>query len=163
MAEIDKLISKAREVANQGSSEFPKISGLMCWDAVAYCARLAGIISEGRWNQLKGAPGEIYATNFSRVPGPSLSTLSPGTMLGFFEDSGGHKKLIHAMIYLGNNEAAGNKNNCIGIGNSIGWEILNLNRLDWTPEGSITAPNTGGGGGKNRLLTLHSRAITELK
>lgn len=163
MSDVNKVISTAKEIASQNSKEYLNVSALMCWDAVAYCAKLAGVISEGRWKQLKGAPAEIYATNFSRVSGPSLAALSPGSMLGFFEEAGGQKKLIHAMIYLGNNEAAGNKNNCIGLGNAVGWEVLNLTRLDWTPEGNITAPNTGGSGGSKRLISLHTRPITELK
>ena len=50
------------------------------------------------------------------------------------------------MIAVGGGVAAGNKNLCIGIGSPVGWEILDLNNLDWG--------NVGGRGLTVRYRTL---------
>ena len=61
--------------------------------------------------------------------------LEPGNVIGFFEGA----QIVHAMLCVGKGLAAGNKNNCVGIGSMVWWEILDLaNGLAW----QAAAPDT---------------------
>lgn len=120
---------------------FRKLSGQMCWDAVVTCQKEAG----------RRDPGEITINNHGQVISTDdgavtsigeMQRVPQGSFVGFF-DAG---RLVHAMIAVGAGCAAGNKNACIGIGNPIGWEILDLSKLDWS--------NVG-----NRNLTVHYRPM----
>ena len=50
--------------------------------------------------------------------------------------------MVHAMLCVGKGKADGNKNDCVAVGHSVGWEILDLsNGLRWQGNtGMITAP-----------------------
>jgi len=100
----------AREAARGGNSTyFGALSQQMCWDAVAAC--------QGR------PPGRHIDENAQVVANmDALRTIPEGATIGFFD--GG--TLVHAMISLGGGSAAGTKNACVGLGNPIGWEILDL-------------------------------------
>ncbi|WP_191092619.1 hypothetical protein [Francisella sp. SYW-9] len=114
----------------------------MCWDAVIQSLYNAKAISERKYKSL-------FEKNLGRqcesVIDPSSSTIvgskydlfrvPQGSFLGFFEiNRNSQYRLIHAMLSVGAGCAAGNKNACIGIGNYVGWEILNLSNLRWMPE-----------------------------
>jgi len=139
------------------SQEYRKLSGLMCWDAVAHCALLAGVISEANYRNLLGNENSLIGQNARAVATAGAMALIPGGhILGFFA---GHK-LIHAMITTGNGRAAGNKNNCVGVGHSVGWEELNLvSGLQWAQGGGITAPGLLG---PSRSVTIRHRPVTDL-
>lgn len=104
----------AREAARGPNSTcFNALSEQMCWDAVAAC--------QGR------EPGRHIDDSAELVASDdALRSIPEGATIGFF-DSG---TLVHAMISLGGGSAAGTKNGCIGMGNPIGWEILDLT-LGW--------------------------------
>lgn len=117
------------------------LSTQMCWDAVVTCQVNAGRVD----------PGPVSVDNHGAVIGTSDTAINnlgemqhvpQGSFLGFFEGT----RLVHAMIAVGGGCAAGNKNACIGLGNPVGWEILDLANLDW---GNI--------GGRN--LTLRYRSM----
>lgn len=68
--------------------------------------------------------------------------------------------MIHAMISVGAGRGCGNKNDCVGVGASVGWENLDLaNGLRWRIDGDINAP--GGPGGRH--VRLHHWPITDLR
>ena len=129
----------ARKMSNPTSSEYINLSGLMCWDAVMYCALKAGIIDQKKYDRLRGDHDLVALSDFA-VAGPNaMYRLEPGNVIGFFEGA----RIVHAMLCVGKGLAAGNKNNCVGIGSMVGWEILDLaNGLAWqaaAPD-TITAP-----------------------
>ncbi len=102
----------AREAARGGGTYFTALSAQMCWDAVATCQ-----------NRPPGRYIEETDTAIQNVD--ELRNIPEGATIGFFNAG----TLVHAMISLGNGEAAGNKNACIGMGNPVGWEILDLTQL----------------------------------
>ncbi|MEO6833649.1 MAG: hypothetical protein ABI169_15695 [Chitinophagaceae bacterium] len=112
------------------------ISLLMCWTAAILCAFKAGSLSKLDYIGLN----DVVFNRFDRFV--KMSDQSVGTamemanvpkncFIGFIEDNGGETKLIHAMISTGGGWAAGNKNDCIGLGSAVGWETLNLGALNW--------------------------------
>lgn len=123
---------------------YNNLSASMCWDGVIYCLLKCKV-------RLKHIKEPIVADDYTRfVPDPKLNELSniietkeqmkaclPGSLLAFINMSD-KNKLIHAMVSLGAGAAAGNKNECIGIGSPIGWEVINLAdgsdkaSLDWS-------------------------------
>ena len=99
----------AREAARGQGTYFKALSEQMCWDAVAACQNKP--------------PGRHIDENDQVVGNAdALMSIPEGATIGFFAPG----TLVHVMIGLGNGEAAGNKNACIGTGNPIGWEILDL-------------------------------------
>jgi hypothetical protein len=123
----------ARAAATPGSPEhtdlFPRLSAKMCWDAMLMCA------AEANGIKCSQPVGIITAQQYDKVfdPGNSvtvadevqLRSIPRGSFLGFVDRH--NKWLIHAMIYLGDGEAAGTKNsNVLSRGKVIGWEILDL-------------------------------------
>jgi hypothetical protein len=124
------------------SQRYATLSGMMCWDAALYChVRGAGMRNPGL--PLTGPQAERYFSPYDqRVDGPGDAlAIPPGALIGFFahrrrQDGSSGQTLIHAMISLGDGYAAGNKNDCIGVGNFIGWERLNLaHDLAWFGNG----------------------------
>lgn len=123
---------------------YKNLSASMCWDAVIYCLEKCAA-------KPSHITGPVFAEDYKTfVPDPKLSQLSniietkeqmkacrQGSLLAFINISD-KSKLIHAMVSLGAGAAAGNKNECIGIGSPIGWEVLNLVggsdevSLDWS-------------------------------
>jgi hypothetical protein len=103
----------AREAARGQGTYFTALSEQMCWDAVAACQNRP--------------PGQYIDQSDRRVANADeLRNIPEGATIGFFTPG----TLVHVMISLGNGEAAGNKNACIGVGSPIGWEILDL-MLNW--------------------------------
>lgn len=141
----------ARSVAigclNTRSHEYQQLSSEMCWNAAFHVALLAGCISQAKAAQLKDAT--------SSAGGPAFANGAP---IRNAEDMlavpGGHfiyfmfgARPIHAMVSTGAGMAAGNKNDCVGVGHGVGWEELDLaNGLKWGGAADITAP--GGPGGR---------------
>ena len=122
----------ARDTATGKMSEyFTLLSGKMCWDAAIECQVLAGV----------DRPAQISTHNHDHVISLSdkavcsatdMLGVPQGASLGFFRDG----TLVHFMICVGAGMAAGNKNACIGLGNPVGWEILQLAKdLDWNSDG----------------------------
>jgi hypothetical protein len=64
-----------------------------------------------------------------------MAALPVGHAIGFFDG----ERLVHMMLGVGDGQAAGNKNDCIGMGHPAGWEVLDLRSLRWNQDGSITA------------------------
>lgn len=101
-------------VNNNPPQLFLNLSSKMCWDAVLYCGYLAKLTDqEGNGKSIIDSSASLV-TNSSGIPG--------GHIIGFFQDD----DLKHAMISTGSGNAAGNKNDCMGIGNPVGWEELKL-------------------------------------
>ncbi len=127
---------RALEATNTGSNDYMKLSGQMCWAAVGFLA-VPDIINQKRFNELFPPPngGNYDVVGPALIPkgnantvkdAKELTALEPGEVLGFYEGD----RLTHAMLYTGEGCATGNKNGCIGIGNPIGWEKLNL-AMNW--------------------------------
>jgi hypothetical protein len=147
--------SVAKGAAQQNSQEYKVLSAKMCWDAVKHVAVLAGVIDDARANGL--AHTSMIRLSDKVVAHPdAMGNLPAGHVLGFFEG----ERLIHAMVSIGEGKAAGNKNDCIGVGGPVGWEVLDLKGgLKWGKDG-IQAPK---GAGVSRAVTVHHRPITDLK
>jgi hypothetical protein len=142
-------------------NEFKALIQLMCWDAVKYCALKAGIINEAQ-NQRIQAKTDMVNLKDPVVIGPdALRRLRPGNVLGFFVDD---KFIIHAMLCTGQGKAAGNKNDCVGVGKNVGWELLDLaSRLQWAENGTVMAPPGMHGFDKPfRTVYIHYRPISYL-
>ncbi|GIV59478.1 MAG: hypothetical protein KatS3mg043_0567 [Rhodothermaceae bacterium] len=155
----------ARDCAtNRNSTGYLNLSAQMCWDAVVLCAHASGAIDRKTYQRLQN----ITATNFSsfvRMIDPivgdaaAMRRIPQGSFLGFIEHKNNIPTLIHAMIAVGHGLAAGNKNACIGIGNPVGWEILDLaGRLNWVPGTNCfnTAPPGQPG---QRLVQIRYRTL----
>lgn len=121
--------------ANPSSHEYMMLSSLMCWDAVVHVAMLAGVVSESKAKSIRG--NTIVDPANPRVrTAAEMASVPEGDLLGFFEDRKGVWTMIHAMIAVGGGSAAGNKNDCIGAGRAVGWEVLDLaSRLTWNGSG----------------------------
>lgn len=155
----------ARDSAtNLGGAAYLKLSAAMCWDAVLLCVRESGALSGSALTAL----GVIAPTQFSGfvrmidplVPDAAAMRLVPqGSLLAFVEHKDNIPTLIHAMIATGHGLAAGNKNACIGIGNPVGWEILDLaGGLDW--RGGTNCFNAvPRGQAATRLVQIRYRAL----
>jgi hypothetical protein len=102
----------------------------MCWEAVIECQVKAGAAQ----------PKLVLSNDYKHVIDLSSDTLvttaeamrqvPQGASVGFFMDN--DPNLKHLMIATGAGSAAGTKNLCIGIGQPVGWEILNLAQdLTW--------------------------------
>lgn len=151
----------AKTCATQKSTqEYRMLSSLMCWDAVLHVAMLAGVIPDRRYQTLKGKPQTLVNTNDPAVTDAAgMKAVPAGHAIGFFEDDGGTPKIIHCMVSTGSGKAAGNKNDCVGVGSMVGWEELDLAAgLSWSGSG-IQAPK---GEGVTRAVTVHHRPITRL-
>jgi hypothetical protein len=147
--------SVAKGAAQQNSAEFKVLSSKMCWDAVKHIAVLAGVIDDAKAKNLPHT--NMIRLSDKVVAHPdAMGTVPPGHVLGFFEGD----RLIHAMVSVGEGKAAGNKNDCIGAGGPVGWEVLDLKGgLKWGKEG-INAPK---GAGVSRAVAVRHRPITELQ
>lgn len=107
----------AIRAADPNSQLYNELSAEMCWDAVTLCIRKAGIVPAFEGNNLVSVTDELVR---------DVNLIPKNNVIGFFNAD---NRLIHVMLSLGSGLAAGNKNSCIGIGNPVGWEILNLNNL----------------------------------
>lgn len=122
----------AREATDPEHPLYLELSAAMCWDAVKHCAVRAGALTpsvDAQHGLVSVADGEIRGRD-------AMEALPAAHAVGFFDGN----RLVHLMISLGHGHAAGNKNDCIGMGHSAGWEALDLKRLKWNMDGGITAP-----------------------
>lgn len=140
----------AREAAGPDHTLFLDLSAAMCWDAVKLCAVTAGLLKPQA-----DAQHHLISDSDPRVAGAeALSAVPEGHALGFFDGA----RLVHLMMSTGAGHAAGNKNDCIGLGHPAGWEVLDLNRLRWDGDGNVTAPGLLQ---PERTLVLRSRPLGE--
>jgi len=130
---------------HHGIPDYAKLSDLLCWDAVIYCAYKSGAISKSKFITLCEYIRNMKFSAFIAEDDPMISSMADmqkvplGSFLGFFAMYGNQYKLVHTMIAVGSGCAAGNKNISIGLGNSSGWEILDLaNKLRWIPEANTS-------------------------
>lgn len=126
----------------QPPSAYEILSRDQCWDAVAFCAFLAGVVDEARYHYLKGNPQKLITVDDLSIDTPAeMHVTPPGQVLGFFEYRAGQWVRIHTMLSTGDGRAAGNKNDCIGVGSMYGWEVLDLVRgVRWRGDRGIDAP-----------------------
>ncbi len=131
-------------------AEYNRLSGQMCWDAVKYCAFRANIITEDEHDVLN-ARWDLVTPHDTRIHNrDELKNVPPGYALGFFEikhfaasnASNVRRDPFHVMLNIGDNKAAGNKNDCVGFGEQVGWEELDLSQLKWY-QGAVVAPKGG--------------------
>ncbi len=116
---------------DQNSADFKTLSSLMCWDAVAEVQAKAGM---KRQTDIGGKKCDhVVSLSDQPITGKQeMQSVPQGAFIGFFRDG----TLIHAMLATGAGIAAGNKNECIGIGRPVGWELLNLAAdLNWGGSG----------------------------
>lgn len=119
-----------------------------------YCALRAGIIDQRKYDRLRGDQDLVALSDFA-VAGPNaMYRLEPGNAIGFFWSTPQGVTMVHAMLCVGKGLAAGNKNDCVGVGHSLGWEILDLaNGLHWQGNtGTITAPGLTEEGGRELMV-----------
>ena len=117
----------------------------MCWDAVAHCQKLAGAADSGSIT-IDSHDQVISMSDDAIGTAEAMRKVPQGAFIGFFEAG----KLVHAMVATGQGLAAGTKNACLGIGNPIGWEIVDLaGGLTWG----------GGGCAAPRALAVRARAM----
>lgn len=149
----------AEKCAITSCVEYKHLSSLMCWDGVLHVAMLAGVIDETRYKALKGQDRMVVAAALAPMGCPmvlgaaGMGGLPPGQAMIFYDGT----TPMHSMISLGDGRAAGNKNDCIGLGNCGGWEILDLRLLNWTA-GGIDAPGPHG----RRIIQAHYQPITQV-
>ena len=147
------------------SQEFRKLSSMMCWDAVTHCALLAGIIDQNKYKLLKGYGRHtrlIRTSNTVVANAGAMAIVPQGHIIGFFED----QTMIHVMLSTGFGMAAGNKNDCVGVGRSVGWQVVNLQTgLKWVTGGHIKAPRGPNNRGViiERDVNVYHRPITDLR
>ena len=135
----------------------------MCWDAVVECVYLAKAVDKNRYEQLQS----ITTANFSafvraidtQVPdAAAMRRLPQGCFIGFIEHVKNVPKLIHGMLSVGAGIAAGTKNSCIGVGNPVGWELIDLaGRLRWI--NGTNCFNANPGGAPQRLMQIRYRPL----
>lgn len=171
----------ARDAANPQSDEYRKLSALPSWDAVIECALDAGAISRERASSLmsinwresfskfvsRGDPRVRNAKEMFQVPaGAFLAFIrvdAPDAYHSFVGDRLGRRHIVHAMISLGEGEAAGNGNSVLGIGSNDGWQVLNLAKdLHWIP-GSISFNAVPLGVAKSRPLRIRYRGLARMQ
>jgi len=122
----------ARAATDPNHPQYMHLSADMCWDAVKRCGVEAGAV--GR--HVDAQHGLVSHTDTLVPDRAAIERLPAGTAVGFFEG----ERPVHVMLSVGDGHACGNKNNCIGRGNPVGWESLDLKALNWDGNGGITAP-----------------------
>ena len=124
----------------------------MCWDALVLCARKSGALDKYKhaslWSTINIHHFEHFVStrDFKIRSKNDMFNVPQGSFIGFFSSSG---RIIHALMATGAGFAAGNKNECIGIGQPVGWENLNLagGGLNWH----------FGGGFNREIIHVHYR------
>lgn len=144
MKKGEKIAKQAAAVGKKKSGDLYKnFSSKMCWYAVVECAFVSGAVNAADKARLQKSISGTRFDHFVPFHAPivknlhDLLSVPPGSFLGFFRIHDQDLQLIHAMVFLGEKfgdgpySAAGNKNDCIGIGESVGWEVLDLKELKW--------------------------------
>ena len=152
-------VAKGSAADPLNSAEGKKLSSMMCWDAVAHCARLASIVDEGTYKGIlskQSSNTHVLVTPKDKAVGSAgdIGSVPEGHALGFFTKAKGPWIMIHAMVSVGGGKAAGNKNACLGIGNPVGWEVIDLKSLAWG-NGFVKR-------GSDQIYVFH-RPLTDLK
>lgn len=155
MTDGQKMAAKARHIAGKsnkyplgGGGQYNNLSAKMCWDAAITCGVMAGVLTPDKARAMTPSSNEY--SNFVDVSCPALSDVTdleavpPGSFLGFFWADRGRLVLFHVMVYIGDCYAAGTKNACMGIGTPVGWEVLDLRDLNWSPDGNYAVVNGTG-------------------
>jgi hypothetical protein len=145
----------ALAVATQtGHPEYSLLSSAMCWDAMLLCAGIAqgvncadlqpycdsrrigfNIINRHNRRRVFDEASTQDITSVAQM----LNTVTPGSFIGFIRPN---DEIGHAMIYIGNGFAAGNKNDCVfSAGSMFGWERLDLR--DFFGVDAARNPGTG--------------------
>lgn len=162
----EQAASVARGCAQHpNSQEWQKLSSMMCWDAVVHCALLAGIVNEQQYRSLLTRAKTLVGTGNSAVNNSAgMAGVPQGHFLAFFANQNGMWTMIHAMVSTGAGNAAGNKNDCIGIGRMFGWELLNLQTVKWGTDGFTAPRGTDPRTGQPvyREIHVHHRPMTDL-
>ncbi|MFC5722317.1 hypothetical protein ACFP1Z_19305 [Streptomyces gamaensis] len=106
-------------------------NGAVCWDAVIKLQEMAGIITK----QERAALSATRATNFRAYLGgagkeiknaESLARLGPGHRVAFVVREGGQRKMIHAMLSVGDGQMAGINNAGLKGSLSPGFTKVNM-------------------------------------
>lgn len=138
----------ARDACDPNHPLYLDLSAAMCWDAVKHCAVASRLLHPN-----VDAQHDLVSPADAHIRGRAeVEALPEGHAVGFFDGP----RLVHVMLSLGNGAAAGNKNDCIGIGAPVGWETLNLNHLNWNENGCVTAPGLHQA---ERSLVVRSRLL----
>lgn len=116
------LATKARYMIGKKDKEGLKINTLKSWDAVKYCAKKAGIITQSQSNALSSS----RMMNKAGFKVKSLTKIPAGYLIGFYQKG----RLVHMMISTGNGKAVGvNNQTAIGLGKNKVWEEISLQQL----------------------------------
>lgn len=137
----------AQAAVNPDHPQYRHLSADMCWDAVKRCGVEAGAV--GR--DVDAQHGLISRTDNLVRNSADVERLQAGEAVGFFEG----ERLVHVMLTVGGGHACGNKNDCIGKGNPVGWESHDLRTLRWDGNDRIDAPGMHG----PRKLEVRSRPL----
>ncbi len=152
-------VKYAEKALNENSKEYPLQSQLMCWTAVINC-KVQNVNKFGSGAGAAGSALEAKAKGFVTKNDPQvrgvedMKAVKAGHVLGFFDNDG----ITHCMICLGVGFAAGNKNDCVGLGHAVGWEKLDLRKLNWNGN-NISAP--GKLSKVPRTVEIHHRPLSE--
>lgn len=174
MAEPGSL-ARCAEVATRiaqppRSAEWQVLSELMCWDAVAHCALLAGVLDDVghaalRRRQRRDVHLLVGGTDALVADAAAVAQVPAGHVIGFFDREGGQPVMIHVMVSTGGGLAAGNKNGCLkkagggDIGRPIGWEVVDLRELAWAPGRPCLRQDTQDIEVRHRPLTALAAAL----
>lgn len=151
-----------RAATNLDGKSYMDLTVRMCWDAVMHCAVAANIITESRASLLESKLEMVNTSDFAVKNHAQLMQVEAGCALGFFDGN----KIVHCMISLGGGMAAGNKNDCMGFGMSVGWEKHDLSILRWNDNGTFSAPRgvtTTGNNNIFRAISIYYRPLSYLK
>lgn len=115
------------------------LSNKICWDAVAYCLYLDGLISWNKYNSWgnsqQAALARLVDMHDSMAINPNIPT---DTIVGIFRNNP-HPILSHVMLSLGNGLCIGSNNGCIG--GSTQWSVVDIaQQLNWD---GINPPTLG--------------------
>lgn len=133
-----------------GHQRYRKVSALMCWDAVYRVAMKGGCITAEQFERLKTTtPRDVLCRGYRIMNPGEMGRLPAGWVIYFNEGP----TPVHAMISTGMGWACGNKNDCVGVGKSVGWEAHDLaGTLEWTPHKGTDILAPGAMNAKRPLL-----------
>ena len=138
----------ARQATDPEHPKFMDLSAAMCWDAVKLCAVAVHAVDRN----VDAQQGLVSHADALVVDRNAIASVPAGHVLGFFAG----RRLVHAMLTVGDGRACGNKNDCVGIGHAVGWEELDLSALRWAGNGGITAPGLLSA---ERILQVRARSL----
>lgn len=164
-ADLAAFAAAATGTVDHTRPTYLKLSALLCWDAVIECALDAGAITRQRARHLRATDwredfaGFVAPTDPLILDPAAMRAVPAGAFIAFIEvDQAdafhrsiaerdhvapqGRRHIIHAMLSLGDGRAAGNKNASVGIGDPVGWQVLDLaSSLNWRNDQPLDAVN----------------------